>query len=67
LVVRDRDWLRTSLLFPLRDLFGFFYWAASYANNQIVWRNQLYRLAPGGFMTAEDGEEEAKSAPAFTA
>jgi ceramide glucosyltransferase len=67
LVVRDRDWLRTSLLYPLRDLFGFFYWAASYANNQIVWRNQLYRLAPGGFMTAEDGEEEAKSAPAFTA
>jgi ceramide glucosyltransferase len=67
LVVRDRDWLRTSLLLPLRDLFGFFYWAASYANNQIVWRNQLYRLAPGGFMTAEDGEEEAKSAPAFTA
>jgi ceramide glucosyltransferase len=54
LVVRDRRLLRTSLLFPLRDLLGFWYWAASYGNNQIVWRNQIYRLAPGGLMVAPD-------------
>jgi ceramide glucosyltransferase len=36
----------------VRDLFGFFYWAASYSNNEIVWRNQIYRLAPGGLMVA---------------
>ncbi len=51
-VVRDRHVLRTSLLYPVRDLFGFFYWAASYGNNEIVWRNQIYRLAPGGVMVA---------------
>jgi ceramide glucosyltransferase len=67
LVVRDRQWLRTSLLFPLRDLLGFCYWAASYVSNRIVWRNQIYKLAPGGFMLAPDAEDEAKSAPAFTA
>jgi ceramide glucosyltransferase len=66
LVVQDRHWLRTSLLFPLRDLFGFFYWAASYVSNRIVWRNQIYELAPGGFMLAADAEAETKSAPAFT-
>jgi len=52
LVVRDRHMLRTSLLYPLRDLLGFFYWVASYGNNEIVWRNQIYRLAPGGLMVA---------------
>lgn len=52
LVVRDRRLLRTSLLFPLRDLLGFCYWVASYGNNKIVWRNQIYRLAPGGLMVA---------------
>ncbi|MBB6147203.1 ceramide glucosyltransferase [Silvibacterium bohemicum] len=66
-VVQERNLLRTSLLFPLRDLFGFFYWAASYASNRIVWRNQIYRLSAGGFMLATNPEVEAKRAPAFTA
>jgi ceramide glucosyltransferase len=66
-VVQERHLLRTSLLFPLRDLLGFFYWAASYASNRIVWRNQIYTLAAGGFMLASDTEVETKSAPAFTA
>lgn len=66
-VVREKNLLRTSLLFPLRDLFGFVYWAASYASSQIVWRNQIYTLTDGGFMRAPDNELEAKSAPAFTA
>jgi ceramide glucosyltransferase len=61
LVVRDPGLLRTSLLFPIRDLLGFFYWAASYANSKIVWRNQIYRLAPGGLMIppSENAEHEA--------
>jgi ceramide glucosyltransferase len=52
MVVRDRRLLRTALLYPLRDLLGFVYWAASYVNREIVWRNQIYRLAPGGLMIA---------------
>ena len=67
LVVREKHLLRTSLLFPLRDLLGFFYWAASYASNRIVWRNQIYTLAPGGFMLASDDEARTKSAPAIPA
>ena len=67
LVVREKDLLRTSLLFPVRDLLGFFYWAASYASNRIVWRNQIYMLAPGGFMLPSDAEAQTSSAPAFTA
>jgi ceramide glucosyltransferase len=66
-VVQERNLLRTALLFPLRDLLGFFYWAASYGGSQIVWRNQIYTLTAGGFMLASDTEVETKSAPAFTA
>jgi ceramide glucosyltransferase len=67
LVVQEKRLLRTSLLFPLRDVMGFFYWAASYGSNRIVWRNQIYTLAPGGFMLAPDTGDRTKSAPAFTA
>jgi|SRR5579862_225061 len=63
-VVREGHLLRTSLLYPLRDLLGFFYWAASYGNNQIVWRNQIYRLAPGGLMVAPD--EALETEPVLT-
>ena len=52
LVVRDRRLLRTAALYPLRDLLGFIYWASSYVNSEIVWRNQIYRLGPGGLMVA---------------
>ncbi len=49
-VVNERDLLRTMLLYPLRDLMGFGYWAASYANNRILWRGEEYELLPGGAM-----------------
>jgi ceramide glucosyltransferase len=65
LVVRDRRLLRTCLLYPLRDLLGFCYWVASYGNNRIVWRNQIYRLAPGGLMVAPP--EALQTEPVLTA
>lgn len=49
-VVRDRQLLRTILLYPLRDLMGFFYWAASYTSGRILWRGQLYSLGQDGLM-----------------
>ena len=58
LVVRDGRLLRTALLYPLRDLLGFVYWAASYGSSKIVWRNQIYRLAPGGLMIPPSEEVE---------
>ncbi|HTZ90078.1 MAG TPA: bacteriohopanetetrol glucosamine biosynthesis glycosyltransferase HpnI [Alloacidobacterium sp.] len=54
-VVEERHLIRTSLLFPLRDLLGFFYWAASYGSSEIVWRNQIYQLTTGGLMLTKHG------------
>lgn len=51
-VVEERHLLRTTLFYPLRDLLGFFYWAASYASNKILWRGRIYRLTDGGLMQA---------------
>ena len=66
LVVQEKNLLRASLLFPFRDLLGFFYWAASYTSSRIVWRNHIYKLTAGGLMHAADSEVE-ETAPAFTA
>ena len=66
-VVADRHLLRTALLYPLRDLLGFCYWAASYGNREIVWRNQIYRLAEGGIMLPRNGAEGEKARPVVPA
>jgi ceramide glucosyltransferase len=50
-VVRDPNALKHCWLFPLRDLMGFLFWAASYRNSEIVWRGERYRLSMGGKMT----------------
>jgi ceramide glucosyltransferase len=63
-VVRERHLLRLALLYPLRDLLGFGYWAASYLNDKIVWRGEIYQLIAGGRMrsTAPDSHKQ----PALT-
>lgn len=66
-VVEERNLPRTALLFPLRDLLGFCYWAASYTSGKIVWRNQTYRLASGGRMMPPDDAMEDKREPVLTA
>jgi hypothetical protein len=42
--------LRTVLLYPMRDLMGFGYWAASYASNRILWRGEVFELSDQGLM-----------------
>ena len=49
-VARDRNSIRLSWLYPLRDLTGFLVWCASFAGSEITWRNQRYRLVQGGKM-----------------
>lgn len=66
-VVEERNLFRTALLYPFRDLLGFFYWAASYGSREIVWRNQIYRLAEGGVMLPRDGDERKGEQPALSA
>jgi ceramide glucosyltransferase len=50
-VVRDPNSVKHCWLYPLRDLMGFFFWAASYRNSEVVWRGERYRLTMGGKMT----------------
>ena len=49
-VIGDRRSLVFCWLYPVRDLLGFFVWAASFAGNEIIWRNERYRLIAGGKM-----------------
>jgi hypothetical protein len=50
LVVREPHLWRNALLYPFRDLLGFFFWSASYLGNQVVWRGEVYELLRGGLM-----------------
>ena len=52
LVVRDTSWFGLLVLYPIRDLMGFCFWAASYAGRRILWRGRVYSLLPGGKMRA---------------
>jgi ceramide glucosyltransferase len=46
-VLRDGQVLRDILLLPLRDCFGLFFWAWSYAGDTIVWRGERFKLKGG--------------------
>jgi ceramide glucosyltransferase len=63
-VVEDRALMRTVMLYPLRDLMGFLYWAASYTSGTILWRGKLYRLGQHGLMHAAGEERERISGTA---
>jgi len=52
MVVRDPSWFNLVLLYPVRDLMGFFFWAASYMGSKILWRGRVFQLLPGGKMRA---------------
>ncbi len=51
-VVQDRSWLNLLVLYPIRDLMGFVFWAASYTSSKIHWRGRKFQLLPGGRMRA---------------
>jgi ceramide glucosyltransferase len=52
LVVRDPSWFGLFVLYPVRDLMGFGFWAASYLGSRILWRGRVFQLLPGGKMRA---------------
>jgi len=52
MVVRDPSWFNLLMLYPVRDLMGFFFWAASYMGSKILWRGRVFQLLPGGKMRA---------------
>jgi ceramide glucosyltransferase len=53
-VVRDPSWFNLLVLYPVRDLMGFGFWAASYFSRRILWRGRIYELLAGGRMRAVD-------------
>jgi ceramide glucosyltransferase len=54
LVVRDPSWFNLLVLYPVRDLMGFGFWAASYMGSRILWRGRVFQLLPGGKMRAAE-------------
>jgi ceramide glucosyltransferase len=58
LVLKERPLWRTVLLYPLRDLLGFGFWAASYGSNRILWRGEVYVLEAEGRMRRVRGKAE---------
>ncbi len=52
MVVEDRSWFGLLVLYPIRDLMGFCFWAASYSSSRILWRGRVFQLLPGGKMQA---------------
>ena len=54
LVVRDTSWFGVLVLYPVRDLMGFGFWAASYLGRRILWRGRVFELLPGGKMRAAE-------------
>jgi ceramide glucosyltransferase len=53
-ILRDGQVLRDMWLLPLRDCFGLFFWAWSYAGDTIVWRGERFRLKRGELQRVED-------------
>lgn len=45
--LRDGQVLRDIGLIPLRDVLGLFFWAWSYASDEVVWRGERFRLKRG--------------------
>ncbi len=64
-VVGEQNLLRLGVLYPFRDLLGFFYWVASYFSDKIVWRGEIYQLVEGGRMRSTKPDQQKH--PAITA
>ena len=56
-VVGDTSWFGLLALYPVRDLMGFGFWAASYCGSRILWRGRVFELLPGGKMRRTGNRE----------
>ena len=63
-VVRDPELKRYLLYYPLRDLLGFFFWAASFTGRSFTWRGDPYRFGPGGRVISLRREPLARASDA---
>lgn len=49
-VVMEKSAWASVLLYPVRDLLGILFWAASYCSRKVLWRNEMYLLEKAGRM-----------------
>jgi ceramide glucosyltransferase len=56
-ILNDVFVLRYLLLLPVRDCFGLFFWAWSYASDEVVWRGQRFGLAGGRLVKSQSVED----------
>ncbi|GGA74926.1 ceramide glucosyltransferase [Edaphobacter acidisoli] len=53
-VLGDDEWLRGTLIYPLRDLLGSILWLASYGGENFYYRGKIYHLKEGGRVEAPE-------------
>ena len=53
-VMGDEEWLRGTLMYPLRDLLGSVLWLASYGGENFYYRGKTYKLKEGGRVEAPE-------------
>jgi ceramide glucosyltransferase len=53
-VLNDEQVLHDILLLPLRDCLGLFFWAWSYAGDEVVWRGERFLLQRGELQRIRD-------------
>ncbi|MDW5264955.1 MULTISPECIES: glycosyltransferase [Acidobacteriaceae] len=51
-VMGDPDWVRGTMLYPIRDLLGSILWLGSYGGDRFYYRGKIYRLKDGGRVEA---------------
>ena len=51
-VLGDTDWMRGTLLYPLRDMLGGVLWVGSYVSKRFYYRGSVYVLNDGGTVDA---------------
>jgi len=51
-VMGDTDWVRGTVIYPLRDLLGGILWLGSYGGDRFYYRGSVYRLKEGGRVEA---------------
>lgn len=53
-VMGDPDWVRGTVIYPVRDLLGGVLWLGSYGGDRFYYRGKIYRLRGGGKVEAPE-------------
>lgn len=54
LALGEREWMRGTVIYPVRDLLGSLMWVASYGGDNFYYRGKIYKLREGGRVEAPE-------------